>query len=186
MGSRKMVLINLSAGQQWRCRLENRLVDTGRGDGIQGLLKSEKCRRPKQTFLQRRHTDGQKAHEKMLNITNYWASLVTQMVKNLPAMQETLVQSLSWEDPLEKGILIHNILKLKIAIFSKTKKNQKVALFGSFHIFLMLGLIEGVWILICFCIQSVVIYVMEPSGNSTTCTLMRVKKTSKVSVLLWK
>ena len=28
-------------------------------------------RRYKQTFLQRRHTDGQKAHEKMLNITNY-------------------------------------------------------------------------------------------------------------------
>ena len=27
---------------------------------------------PKQTFLQRRHTDGQKAHEKMLNIANYW------------------------------------------------------------------------------------------------------------------
>ena len=28
-------------------------------------------RRPKQTFLQRRHTDDQKAHEKMLNIANY-------------------------------------------------------------------------------------------------------------------
>ena len=28
-------------------------------------------RRPKQTFLQRRHTDGQEAHEKMLNSTNY-------------------------------------------------------------------------------------------------------------------
>ena len=28
-------------------------------------------RRPKQTFLQRRHTDGQQTHEKMLNITNY-------------------------------------------------------------------------------------------------------------------
>ena len=28
-------------------------------------------RRPKQTFLQRRHTDGQKAHKKTLNITNY-------------------------------------------------------------------------------------------------------------------
>ena len=28
-------------------------------------------RRPKQTFLQRRYTDGQQAHEKMLNITNY-------------------------------------------------------------------------------------------------------------------
>ena len=32
-----------------------------------------------------------------------WASLVAQLVKNLPAMQETRVQSLGWEDPLEKG-----------------------------------------------------------------------------------
>ena len=32
-----------------------------------------------------------------------WASLVAQLVKNLPAMQETWVQSLCWEDPLEKG-----------------------------------------------------------------------------------
>ena len=31
-----------------------------------------------------------------------WASLVTQTVKNLPAMQETWVQYLGWEDPLEK------------------------------------------------------------------------------------
>ena len=31
------------------------------------------------------------------------ASLVAQLVKNLPAMQETQVQSLGWEDPLEKG-----------------------------------------------------------------------------------
>ena len=31
-----------------------------------------------------------------------WASLVAQMVKNLPAMQETRVQSLDQEDPLEK------------------------------------------------------------------------------------
>ena len=30
-------------------------------------------------------------------------SLVAQLVKNLPAMQETLVQFLGWEDPLEKG-----------------------------------------------------------------------------------
>ena len=29
------------------------------------------------------------------------------MVKNLPAMQETQVQSLGWKDPLEKGIVIH-------------------------------------------------------------------------------
>ena len=31
-----------------------------------------------------------------------WASLVSQMVKNLPAVQETWVQSLGWKDPLEK------------------------------------------------------------------------------------
>ena len=31
------------------------------------------------------------------------AILVTQLVKNLPAMWETWVQSLGWEDPLEKG-----------------------------------------------------------------------------------
>ena len=32
-----------------------------------------------------------------------WASLVAQMVKNLPAMQETQVRSLGWEDPLERA-----------------------------------------------------------------------------------
>ena len=32
-----------------------------------------------------------------------WASLVAQTVKNPPAMRETWVQSLGWEDPLEKG-----------------------------------------------------------------------------------
>ena len=37
-----------------------------------------------------------------------WASLVTQLVKNLPAMQETWVRSLGWEDPLEKGEATHS------------------------------------------------------------------------------
>ena len=32
-----------------------------------------------------------------------WSSLVAHLVKNLPAMCETWVQSLGWEDPLEKG-----------------------------------------------------------------------------------
>ena len=36
------------------------------------------------------------------------ASLVTQTVKNLPAVQETWVQSLSWEDPLEKEMATHS------------------------------------------------------------------------------
>ena len=36
------------------------------------------------------------------------ASLMAQMVKNLPAIQETLVRSLHWEDPLEKGMTTHS------------------------------------------------------------------------------
>ena len=35
------------------------------------------------------------------------ASRVAQMVKNLPAVQETQVRSLGWEDPLEKGVATH-------------------------------------------------------------------------------
>ena len=37
-----------------------------------------------------------------------WASLVTQLVKNPPAMRETWVQSLGWEDSLEKGKATHS------------------------------------------------------------------------------
>ena len=33
---------------------------------------------------------------------------MAQTLKNLPAMQETQVQSLGWEDPLEKGIATHS------------------------------------------------------------------------------
>ena len=38
----------------------------------------------------------------------FLASLVAQMVKNLPAVQEIWVQSLSWEGPLEKGMATHS------------------------------------------------------------------------------
>ena len=34
--------------------------------------------------------------------------MVAQAVKNLPAMRETSVQSLGWEDPLEEGMAIHS------------------------------------------------------------------------------
>ena len=37
-----------------------------------------------------------------------WASLVAQLVKNPPPMQETWVRSLGWEDPLEKGKATHS------------------------------------------------------------------------------
>ena len=45
----------------------------------------------------------------------YWDSLVAQMVKSLPVMRETQVQSLGQEDPLEKEMATHsNILAWKI------------------------------------------------------------------------
>ena len=47
----------------------------------------------------------------MLNellICLFWASLVAKSVKNLPAMQGTQVQSLGWEDPLEKEMATHS------------------------------------------------------------------------------
>ena len=40
-------------------------------------------------------------------LTKFWASPVTQIVKNLLAMQETQVRSLGGEDPLEKGMATH-------------------------------------------------------------------------------
>jgi len=44
------------------------------------------------------------------------ASLVAQLVKNLPAVQETWIQSLGWEDPLEKEMVTHSsILAWKIS-----------------------------------------------------------------------
>ena len=55
--------------------------------------------------------------ESLINSTTiYWvltymrsgASLVAQIVKNLPVMQETRVQPLGWEDPLEKGMATHS------------------------------------------------------------------------------
>ena len=50
------------------------------------------------------------------------ASLVTLLVKNPPAMQETWVQSLGWEDPLEKGKATHSsILAWRILWTVKSK-----------------------------------------------------------------
>ena len=47
---------------------------------------------------------GRSAGEGIGYLLQYsWASLVAQLVKNLPAIRETWVQSLGWENPLEKG-----------------------------------------------------------------------------------
>ena len=44
----------------------------------------------------------------LVNIITEYSRLVAQMVKNLPAMQETQVRSLGQEDPLEKGMVTHS------------------------------------------------------------------------------
>ena len=46
---------------------------------------------------------SQKEKGKYHILMHIWASLVAQLVKNPPAMRETCVQSLGWEDALEKG-----------------------------------------------------------------------------------
>ena len=61
-----------------------------------------------------------------------WASLVVQLVKNPPAMWETWVLSLGWEDPLEKGKATHSsILAWRIA--KKITKSQTQLSHFYFH-----------------------------------------------------
>ena len=63
------------------------------------------------------------------NSRSIWASLVAQMVETLPAMQETQVHSLGWEDPLERGIATHcSILVWRILCTEKTRGLQSVGL----------------------------------------------------------
>jgi len=53
--------------------------------------------------------------------------LVAQLVKNLPAMWETWVQSLGWEDPLQKGTAIHSsILAWRIPWTVQSMGSQRV------------------------------------------------------------
>ena len=48
------------------------------------------------------------------------------MAKNLPAMQETWVQPLGWEDPLEKGVATHsNILAWRILWYSQRNSQRQ-------------------------------------------------------------
>ena len=56
-----------------------------------------------------------------------WASPVAQLVNNLPANVRDLVQSLGWEDPLEKGKATHsNILAWRIPWTVQSKGWQRV------------------------------------------------------------
>ena len=87
MKCRKMVLMNLFAGQQ----------------GFPGSLASKEsaCNAGDPGSIL---GSGRSVGEGIGYALQYsWAFLVAQLVKNLPAMRETWVRSLGWEDPLEKG-----------------------------------------------------------------------------------
>ena len=56
----------------------------------------------------------------------YRASLVAQLVKNLPAMRETWVQCLGWEDPLEKGKATHSSILVWRIPWTITMGSQRV------------------------------------------------------------
>ena len=61
-----------------------------------------------------------------------WASLVAQPVKGLPAMQETQVRFLGWEDPLEQEMAIHSsILAWRILCTEEPGRLQFVGSQGS-------------------------------------------------------
>ena len=56
-----------------------------------------------------------------------WASLVVQLVKNLPTMPETWVGSLGWEDPLENGKATHSsVLAWRIPWTVQSMGSQRV------------------------------------------------------------
>ena len=58
-----------------------------------------------------------------------WASLAAQSVKNLPAVQETQVRSLGWEDPLEKEMATHtSTLAWKIPWMEERGRLQSMGL----------------------------------------------------------
>ena len=57
------------------------------------------------------------------NVKTFCITLVAQLVKNLPTMQEILVRPLDWEDPLEEGMATHsNIFAWRIPMDSGARR----------------------------------------------------------------
>ena len=81
-----------------------------------------------------------------------WASLVAQSVKNLPAVQETRVQSLGWEDPLEKKMATHSsILAWKISWTEEpgglqSMGSQRVGHDWATNTYLLYWLCQNLWL----------------------------------------
>ena len=69
-----------------------------------------------------------------MRLAHFWAFLVAQIVKNLSVMQETWVQSLDREDPLEKRMTTHsNILAWRIPWTEEPGRLQSMGLQRSGH-----------------------------------------------------
>ena len=83
-----------------QCKLPPSKFPTGkRQDNFQ-------CKEP--TFTSKWNTFDDRCAQLAFTSIRRRASLVVQLVKNTPAMQETWVWSLGWEDPLEKGKATHS------------------------------------------------------------------------------
>ena len=76
------------------------------------------------------HTEldlAEAAKKRLSSSSSSRASLIAQLVKNPPAMQENLVQFLGWEDPLEKGKATHSsILAWRISWTIQSMGSQRV------------------------------------------------------------
>ena len=82
------------------------------------------------------------------------ASLVAQMVRNLPAMQEVWVHSLGWEEPLEKGMAIRSdILAWRIPWTEETGGLQSIGLLRVWRLTLSISNKQGKYCLIVYCIK---------------------------------
>ena len=100
-----------------------------------------------------------------------WASLVAQLAKNLPAIRETWVRFLGWEDPLEKGTSTHSsILAWRIPWTVWSLGSQRVrynwATFTS-HNHIILSLVPGLYNRSLLAINSIhnSVYMLIPASQ---------------------
>ena len=101
------------------------LADLGGPSGEAGSNWDSLCRyRPwQQPFLETHRNSRTLVLARIILESSHWASLVTQIVKNLPSVQETWVQSLVGDDCLEQGMATHsNILACRIPRTEETGK----------------------------------------------------------------
>ena len=112
-----------SVGKESACNAEDLglIPGSGRfpGEGNDNPLQYSCLENPKDCSLPRSSVHGvaRVGHDLATKLPagSNWASLVAQLVKNLPTMQETWVRLLGWEGPLEKEMETHSsILAWKI------------------------------------------------------------------------